>query len=357
MIKTSLRFTVAGCLALGASIAFGETYTAEIYSRPGTYTQMYILGHGDSAMMSGYVSGGGSDEKAAYRTNTGYKVLHPAGTLRSYILDSWGGTYHCGFADTQDEDGAHAYYWVGGGTGVDLHPAGNEYRESKLTGGGGQLQVGYVEGSFTCVECGNLQVGFHAGVWSRTAASFQRLHSTTHYGVTATGTDGTKIVGNGNNHSDGSYNALMWNSATGNTINLRPSMSTYSYVQAIWGNQQGGNFRGPSTSNNNHAVLWTNTPASAVDLNPNTVFVSSEVHFVRDGLQVGVAKPIGNPTRNQAIAWHGSALSWINLHSRLPAPFNTWHSYAEGIDQLGNVTGYISNPAAADVRPVVWRRG
>jgi hypothetical protein len=354
MARTTLRLALPASLLAAASFATAETYTAQIFSSPPGYPKMRVSGAGDNGLMSGQMSNG-STAHAAYRTPTGYKDMHPAtGFTQSEIMDSWGSTYHCGWGVTTGS-AFHALFWLGGGAAVDIHPVGAEYAASVAVGGGGQLQAGYVQGTINCEQCG-VSMEQHACVWSRTTASFSRLHASQHWYSAAFATDGVRQVGHGTHRTDGSTNALMWNGPNSFAVNLRPSMSTTSAARAIWGNQQGGFFRGPMTGDKIHAVIWANTAASAVDLNPNSVFETTQVTAVRDGLQVGRGRPISTPTRDQAIAWHGTAGSWINLHSKLPAPYTLWHSYAEGIDNLGNVTGYIKNPEGTDMRAVLWKR-
>jgi hypothetical protein len=341
---------VAAALTGGAAAA--ETYTAHVYSTPAGYLRMVVTGAGDNAMMTGSVLDGDSKPFAAFRTSTGSKIIHPSGWTSSRILDSWGSTYHCGLGVLPGGQ-SRALFWVGGGVPTDLHPIG-EYTSSVARGGGGQLQAGEVNGTIECQECG-ITVSRHAGAWSRTASSFKRLHSLTHKETLAYGTDGTKSVGQGIDRSVFRVDALLWNSTTSMSTNLRPSGATGSVAFSVWGDQQGGYYTAASTSGNQHACIWANTAASVVDLNPNTVFKRTQITTVRNGLQVGYGTPL-SVVRTQAIAWHGSAATWINLHSKLPVMFQTWSSQAEGIDNLGNVTGYVYNAQANDVRPCVWIR-
>jgi hypothetical protein len=353
MQATTFRILAACALFSTAGSAMAETYTAKIYGVPSGFLQMFVFGAGDNGLMSGYVTNG-SIREAGYLTNSGFKNMHPAGWYSSEIADSWASTYHCGSGRTASGSPQRALFWLGGGAAVDIHPAGAEYLASEAYGGGGQQQVGWVVGSIACDQCGFTTVG-HAGTWSRTAMSFARLHSTTHENTVARGTDGTTQVGYGTNRTDNSKNALLWKGPGTFSTNIRPSGSIESVANSVWGNQQGGYFVGMGTNSKRHAVIWSGTAASAVDIHPS-VFEHSHVNAVRNGLQVGYGNPLSTPTRNQAIAWHGNAGTWINLHSKLPYPYNLWSSSATGIDNLGNVTGYITAPSGPEIRPVIWLR-
>jgi hypothetical protein len=348
-LRTS--FLTTAVLAAGTSSA--AEYVAKIYAVPGGFEAMFAVGGGDNGMMSGWAITGAQD-LAMYRTNGGFRLMHPGGWDSSRITDSWGSTYHCGFGKVGAADPTHALFWIGGGTPVDIHPTSNAgYQSSQALGGGGQLQAGYVDGSFNCNECGFVATR-HAGMWSRTSSSFSRLHAPAHELTEATSTDGVRQVGSGVNRTTMQVEALLWSGPNSIAVNLNPPGATESVLTSVWGNSQGGYFQGPMTGGRRHAATWAGGP-NVVDLNPNFYFLSSQVNAVRAGLQVGRGNAVTTPARYQAIGWANSDLSWINLHARLPYPFTLWNSSAEGIDNLGNITGYVDN-GAGDVRPVIWVR-
>jgi hypothetical protein len=352
MKRVSVRSVVLALAALSAGSACAETYTAKVYTVPGGFARMWTTGAGDNGLLGGMLDTG-LGVHAAYLTNSGYKDMNPAGFESSVIRSSWSNTYHCGDGTLTNGGPTRALYWLGGGAGVNLHPAGAEYTSSQAISGGGQLQAGVVYGSIFCAECGGITVNKHACCWMKTAASFKRLHSTTHRNTVANGTDGTRFVGWGENPADSSVNALMWNSSNSMAVNIRPSQSVFSNAYAMDTLQQVGTFSAPSTGLALHACVWSGTAASAVDLNPSGSFSSSRATGVRAGLQVGNASPIGF-SRSQAIAWHGTAASWINLHFKLPAQYWTWSSSAWSVDNLGNIVGYVENPTHTIALPVIW---
>jgi hypothetical protein len=315
--------------------------------------QFYVSGAGDNGMMTGYLSISGGT-KPIYMTNSGFKDMTPAGWFGGQILDSWGATYHAGYGKLTETASSRALFWVGAGPAVNLHPAGAEYEGSVAMAVAGDRQAGSVSGVIPCEDCGFTSIQ-HACVWTRTAASFRRLHSTTHQDTRAWATDGTHYVGYGTHRGDSSTNALLWMNDTSMAINLRPSQSTYSSAFGVWGSQQGGAYIGPATSGHTHAVIWNGTPGSAMDLHPGPAFLTSQIEVVRSGTQAGWGS-VASANRAQAIAWHSNAATWINLHARLPAMYQTWSSYATDIDGQGNIVGQVQSPDLQEVRPVVWLR-
>jgi hypothetical protein len=91
-------------------------------------------------------------------------------------------------------------------------------------------------------------------------------------------------------------------------------------------------------------VLGGGQPAAAqytfIDLHPS-VFPSSEALAVSGGQQVGDGFT-GISGINHALLWTGSADSVVDLHNFLPPEFTS--SIAEGIDADGNIVGYGSAP-------------
>jgi hypothetical protein len=88
-----------------------------------------------------------------------------------------------------------------------------------------------------------------------------------------------------------------------------------------------------------HALVWSGTAASMIDLNPGPNYVSY-ARGVRDGQQVGaVIKYYPNgpgsdpPPYAMAAMWHGSADSWVDLH---PAGYDYSTALAtNGPEQVG----------------------
>jgi hypothetical protein len=343
-------------VVLGGQAATAESYTAHVHEAPGGGDmKMFAVGAGDNGMMTGNTFGSGVPDQAWYVTATGNRSMHPAGWYESHIEDSWGATYHGGYGKQTQGGPSRGLLWVGGNpVPTNLHPTG--YDESRVDGIWDQTQVGNVKGTIACPQCGFTETQ-HAGLWRRTPGSFMRLHSTTHERTYALATGGSQHVGFGYHRGDGSQNALYWPSDTSMAINLRPSQSWASIAQAISGNLQGGSASAPGEWE--HATIWSGTPGSAIDLNPDATFISSRIRAMRNGTQVGSAIPLSDHNRQQAIAWHGNAPTWINLHARLPFPYNLGQSIATDIDAQGNIVGYVMNLSGTNpsyYKPVVWIR-
>lgn len=339
-----------GSLALAAALTVGaasaESYVAKIYGNLDSYIENRVFGAGNGEVMSGWVKTDSGPRLAAYRTPQGLKILHPSGFDSSEIADS-DGVYHAGFAT---QGGVrNAFFWIGGENGINLHPAGAAYTNSQGNGVGGQLQVGQVTMNTTCEICGS-SAGTHAARWGRTASSFVRLHMAGMSKTVASGTDGISVVGKAGDAL--SERAILWANGTSAGVSLHPNGYSASGANSVDGNIQGGWGR---ISGWTRALIWKGTAGSVVNLTPAD-FEWAVVTAVRGNTQVGTGFPFTTPDRAQAIAWHGKASTWINLHFKLPYPFTFWNSYAEDIDANGNITGYVQSPDLSITRPVVWVR-
>jgi hypothetical protein len=357
-MRFELKLAVLGCLAAGVSgVARAETYEAQIYGVPAGYDWMQVSGTSNTGDLNRFTMTGfakptsASLPQACYLTNSGFRNMNPAGWVTSRIWDSWDNTYHVGAGSVMGAYPYRALFWIGGGPAVNLHPS--EYDSSEAFGGGGQQQVGYVEGEFMCPQCGFIPHQ-HAGVWTRTATSFKRLHATDHQFVRALGTDGIHQVGEGFNRTTGELNALLWNGPGSMAVNLHPAGYTASSASFTVGNLQGGYVKGPTTGSRPHAAIWVGSNA-VTDVNPNATFSESRLVGMQMGFFIANGTPISTPTRTQAFAyWGNTASAWINLHARLPYPFIFWNSYAKDINAWGDVIGYIEKDGVR--RPVMWVR-
>jgi probable HAF family extracellular repeat protein len=90
-----------------------------------------------------------------------------------------------------------------------------------------------------------------------------------------------------------------------------------------------------------HALLWTGSAASVVDLHPSG-FTGSLASGVSGSQQVGVGQ--GFDTSLHALLWTGSAESVVDLNAFLPTGFDS--AQASGIDADGNIVGFASGPAS-----------
>jgi len=151
----------------------------------------------------------------------------------------------------------------------------------------------------------------------------------------------TGLIGPGSSH------ALLWTGTAASAVDLNPGGGfTTSQALGVGGGQQVGFGSGGITGGvgMNHALLWTGTAASAVDLNPSG-FARSQANGVSGGQQVG----FGNSPAfgNHALLWMGTAASAVDLN---PSGFSS--SVANGVgggQQVGfgsgSTTGFVNNHA------------
>jgi probable HAF family extracellular repeat protein len=250
----------------------------------------------------------------------------------------------------------HAVLWTGSAaSAVDLNPAG--FDESWAYGVGGGQQVGYGTASIYI----NKKTGYveqtHALLWTGSAASAVDLHPAGFTGSWAYGVAGGQQVGYGGANYYISkkvgyvarVHALLWTGSAASVVDLHPAGFVNSWALGVGGGQQVG--YGVGSDGTPHALLWTGNAASAVDLHP-AGFAASRAKAVSNGQQVGNGVcPDGT---QHALVWKGTAAGVVDLHTFLPTGFTS--SVATGIDAAGNIVGYAWNSSYQDdSHAFLWR--
>lgn len=248
----------------------------------------------------------------------------------------------------------HALLWTGtADSAVDLHPTNlpGGFTDSEAYRTNGTTQIGYgINGA------GN----YHALLWSGTANSAVDLHPTNIPNMTDSqgmdvSPDGSQAVGTGI-LATGQEHALLWKGANPATaIDLHPTLLTYltdSKAISTNGTQQtGGGF---DAAGREHALMWNGTAASAVDLTPQftgsfTGYTDAVAYASNGKQQVGWVfndNGYNGAPYNHAVVWSGTSGSAIDLGALVP--YEEW-SIAYGIDNAGNVYGLDSILGYVDV--------
>lgn len=344
--STKTLAVIASFFVTGA--ALGQ-YRAVILPLPQNYP--WSVGHGASSTAFGGYSvapGGtaGRDERALIWTATGPIDVTPANYHAARIRGSRDGEHVGSVSPSTQFYLPLAYVWNDNGTGTLLHPA--NYSTSEALGAGGGKQVGNVEASFFCSECGTT-VDRHAGLWSGSAASFQRLHAPGYTYGRAVDTDGFTHVGSAYRAQTSELHAVLW-VQTLSVIDLHPAGYERSSATAVDGKSQVG--WGETPSGPGHALLWRGSAGSVIDLHP-AGYQFSSAEAVGGGIQVGGGRTIQyGPDR--ALAWRGTAESVVDLHQFLPPGFRLGDSIADDIDRYGNIIGTCREDATSLPRSVVW---
>ena len=156
------------------------------------------------------------------------------------------------------------------------------------------------------------------------------------------GISGTNQVGYGQKSSEGVDHALLWSGTASSAVDLNPAGFLYARAESASHGSQAGWGVLPGFLDNPHALLWHDTAAGAVDLNPSG-FDYSQAFGVSGGNQVGVGggPATGGSTIGHALLWSGTAASAVDLN---PSGFS--HSVSHGISGStqvgwgdGSVTG------------------
>jgi hypothetical protein len=283
---------------------------------------------------------------------TGPVDLTPPGFNTFAVVNSTNGVQQVG--EGAGSGTGRALLWNGSAASyVDLTPTQGGYTGSAAYFTNGTYQVGRA----------SIPGHAHAMVWAGSSSSALDLHPTNLtfedsliFGIS---NDGTRQVGEGLNAS--SAHALLWHSTAYSVIDLNPISLGYSTSVAydVEADQIVGG-TGSTSSGSSRALLWQGSSHIPVDLSTNLVGYSYSIAVDTNGFQEvgwGYGTSTGGLGNKHALLWSGTAASVVDLHAFLPAGHNWYDSRAIVIDSAGNVFGtaaYFDPNGASGIFAVKW---
>ena len=146
---------------------------------------------------------------------------------------------------------------------------------------------------------------------------------------------------------------MLWSGTYSSAVNLQPNGASASEARAISGGQQVGY---AILSARPQAFLWRGTSASAVNLH-SAAYSFTYANATNGVQQVGRGMvTIGTQdVHSHALVWSGTAASVVDLNQFMPSGFTD--AEATGIDAAGNIVGWASTGPSnipANVHAVIW---
>ncbi|MEW5883108.1 MAG: PEP-CTERM sorting domain-containing protein [Armatimonadota bacterium] len=162
------------------------------------------------------------------------------------------------------------------------------------------------------------------------------------------GIGGGQQVGDSNNlRSGGSSHALLWSGTPESLIDLHPSGWDASFATGVAGGWQSGYLERLSPEYFQRAVMWNGSRESMVMLHPQG-WVSSATLGISLTDQVGDGRPPDKgPLVRHALRWQGTPESMVDLHPN--GYFYSWAVDTDGEVQVGTAVN-IHGP-----HPALWR--
>jgi hypothetical protein len=313
----------------------------------------------DSGQVGGWAINGSNNNAVLWSSSGSATNLNPTNLtgFTNSVIQAINGGEQVGYAATvSNSSNNHAMLWNGpSDSAVDLHPTSSVgYTASEAFGTDGSNQVGFA----TYPASGG---GYnHAMLWSGTAASTVDLQPTQfgsgYFASTAYGVAGSQQVGvmyGRNNDPGGVPHAVLWSGTAASAVDLNPTnLPTTSTVSSQANGIGGGEEVGyASFVNGTNAILWTGTAASAVDLNPTGS--NDSIALATNGTyQVGyVSNLINGYPVNSAYVWSGTAASAVNLQALLPSNFGSSTAYSA--NSAGDVFG-VAEDTSGNNHAVAW---
>jgi hypothetical protein len=173
----------------------------------------------------------------------------------------------------------------------------------------------------------------------------------------ALGTDGTHEVGTVQVVSGifQYFHASLWSGTAASWVDLHPASGFDSSVaRAVAGNQEVGS--GATSLSSSRALMWSGSAASVVDLTPDQFGISVAGALGTNGVnQVGygeVYDPTHFTNEDRALLWSGTTASAVNLHDLLPPGFYASRAYS--IDDTGTIWGLATSSSDGLTHVVKW---
>ncbi len=151
------------------------------------------------------------------------------------------------------------------------------------------------------------------------------------------------------NNNPGNFNATLWTAA--GAVNLNPGNMTVSAAFGSDGSEQVGDGQGTGTGNDEHALIWSGTAASALDLNPTNLsgISNSDADAVSGNQQVGSGSGTGTGNNFHALLWNGTANSAVDLN-----PAGITNSIALGTNGTQQVGYTFGSESGNNDRANMW---
>jgi len=346
--------TTRSCFAgLATLLLFSLPMLAQQYNSNDVTPPNSLTGKLNAAATGKQVGVDGNNHAILENGNAANAIdLHPAGYYSSMAI-STDDVDQCGSASYFGN--SHAVKWSGSAASfVDLHSSSG-YTWTTCLGTSGGQQVGFGENPIYTVT---IQ---HAILWINGVATTIHPATLPFNFSKALGIRNGQQVGYVSNASYPygetlSYHplshAVLWTGSAASAVDLNPVGYTASEALATNGTQQGGWAYNSLPVQSQHAALWSGTPDSFIDMNP-AGYSDSRITALTATQQVGDgwAGPMGAAgSVRHALVWSGTPGSVVDLNQYLPAGYI--HAVATGIDANGNVVGYAYNtPTVGTVVP------
>lgn len=330
-----LLASIGAAVALCGEISAGwEVVYLHPFEGGGAHSVAYDVRHGQQV---GSVASTGYGAAAAMWSGSAqsWRTLAPPGASISvaYATD---GLLQGGYATFQMTGRAPALWHGAPATWQNLHSTMVK-QSGVIYAMTDRYRVGYFRPRISPEAC----------IWDA-AGALRSLHSRSFSSSTAFGVDEHHQVGVAH-IAYGPTHAVMWTGSAESWVDLHPFGYGTSEARAVDGGQQVGYVVPKGLP---RASLWTGTAESWVDLTPEG-FTSSAANDVHRGVQVGYSNRSDSP---RAGLWRGTPESWQDLHLLLPSYYTYSVAYGVWVDDDGRifVVGTAHNGALRRGEAIMW---
>lgn len=185
-----------------------------------------------------------------------------------------------------------------------------------------------------------------AAIWTISSSSSTALSVGAGIGSSeALAIDGNTVAGQAYSTSAGFYHAYTWNLSSGTFLDLNPSGFDQSAANGTSNGALAGNGISGGVS---QALYWPTAQSTPANLTPS-IALDSTALAINNGVEVGSAT-IAASGHFHAMAWTGTASSYIDLHTPLPSSLTDSRAAAVSGTQVVGTAYDMSGTAHA----ILW---
>ncbi len=248
-----------------------------------------------------------------------------------------GDGHEVGFARPSGTNESHAIEWNSDGSYTELNRAGYTYTAAYSISGDQVVGQGELNGSRRAL------------LWNTASSAPVDLTPISSADCAAYGVENGVQVGYSTNH------AMRWTGSASSAVDMHPPGFSSSVIRAIDNDTEAGSVQLPSGAY--HPYIWFGASNVGLDLMP-TGYISGGLAAISNGWEIGDTTDAAYG--NHLMLWHSSPVGAIDLGALLPSSYQLNTAMLEGVYSSGDhveVVGSVYNSSTYQFDAILWTNG